>query len=106
MAGGRSERGEPSSAMAQLACSLHYYKKKLNVIFKKTLGGRQKFQPPRLMPQINRGGHFLLTEAVTKNRLAKSIYGGGHYKITASKNSLFSEVLSASLNQFTEAGAI
>jgi hypothetical protein len=29
------------------------------------------------------GGYFLLTEAVTKNRLAKSIYGDG-YKITTS----------------------
>jgi hypothetical protein len=39
------------------------------------LGDGQDFQPPRLMPEINRGGCFLLTEAVTINRLAKSIYG-------------------------------
>ena len=32
------------------------------------------------MLAINRGGHFLLTEAVTKNCLTKSINGGGYYK--------------------------
>jgi hypothetical protein len=45
------------------------------------------------MPQINQDGHFLLTEAVKKNCLAKTIYGGGHYKKTASKNSLFLEAV-------------
>jgi hypothetical protein len=45
------------------------------------------------MPRINRGGRFLLTEVVTKNRLTKSIYGGGHYKKIVSKNSLFSEAV-------------
>jgi hypothetical protein len=30
------------------------------------LRGGQDFQPPRLMPRINRGGHFLLTEMVKK----------------------------------------
>jgi hypothetical protein len=29
---------------------------------------------------INRDRHFLLTETVTRNRLAKSINGGGYYK--------------------------
>jgi hypothetical protein len=71
----------------------HYYKKyfarRLGIIF----GGGHHFQPPRLMPRINRGGCFLLTEAVKKNRLAKTIYGGGHYKKTTSKNSLFSETV-------------
>jgi hypothetical protein len=41
--------------------------------FEKDLEGRQNFQPLR----INRGGHFLLTETVRVNRLAKSIYRGG-----------------------------
>jgi hypothetical protein len=41
------------------------------------LEGGQTFQPPWLMPWINQGGRFLLTEAITVNRLAKSIYGGG-----------------------------
>jgi hypothetical protein len=50
------------------------------------LGGGQHFQPPRLMVGINRGGHFLLTEAVAKNHLAKSINRGGHVKIPASVN--------------------
>jgi hypothetical protein len=40
----------------------HYYKKKfarhLGIFF----GGGQHFQPPRLMPRINRGGSFLLTQ--------------------------------------------
>jgi hypothetical protein len=44
--------------------------------FQKPLRGGQKFEPPRLMPGINRGGRFLLTKKVTSNRLAKSIYGG------------------------------
>jgi hypothetical protein len=56
-------------------------------------GGGQHFQPPQLMPRINRGRCFLLTKAVTKNHLAKLIYGGGHYKITASKNNLFTEAV-------------
>jgi hypothetical protein len=41
------------------------------------LGGGWAGCPPRLMPGINRGGHFLLTEVVTINRLAKTIYGDG-----------------------------
>jgi hypothetical protein len=45
--------------------------------FRMGLESGHAFQPPQLMPQINRGGHFLLTEAITVNRLAKSIYGGG-----------------------------
>jgi hypothetical protein len=54
-----------------------YYKKSFPRHFEMGLGGGQKFQPPRLMPQINQGGCFLLTEAVTKNYLAKSIYRDG-----------------------------
>jgi hypothetical protein len=50
------------------------------------LGGGQHFQPPRLIIGINRGGHFLLTEAVAKNRLSKSINRGGHIKISDSVN--------------------
>jgi hypothetical protein len=50
------------------------------------LGGGQHFQPPRLMVGINRGGHFLLTEEVAKNCLAKSINQGGHLKMFASVN--------------------
>jgi hypothetical protein len=57
------------------------------------LGGGQHLQPLRLMIGINRDDYFLLTETVTKNRLAKSIYRGGHLKATASKNSLFSEAI-------------
>jgi hypothetical protein len=34
------------------------------------------FELPRLMPGINRDGHFSLTKAVIINRLAISIYGG------------------------------
>jgi hypothetical protein len=55
--------------------------------FKMGLGGGQKYEPPRLMPVINRGGCFLLTTTVTMNCLAKSIYEGG-YKIIASLNIL------------------
>jgi hypothetical protein len=55
----------------------HYYKKTFARRLQKGLGGGQAIQPPRLMPGINRGGHFLLTEVVTGNRLAKSIYQGG-----------------------------
>ena len=53
---------------------VHYYRKTFARRLKKELGGRQTIQPSRLMPGINRGGHFLLTEVVTINRLAKSIY--------------------------------
>jgi hypothetical protein len=35
---------------------------------------------------INRGGHFLLTEAVTVNRLTKLIYRDGQSNATASVN--------------------
>ena len=38
--------------------------KTLTVIFKNTLRGGHYFEPSRLMPVINRDGHFLLTEAV------------------------------------------
>ena len=38
--------------------------------------GRKK-NPPRLMPAINRDGHFLLIETVTKNLLAKLINRDG-----------------------------
>ena len=45
------------------------------------------------MPAINLGGHFLLTEAVIKNRLAKSIFEGGYYKRSASKNDILEAVV-------------
>ena len=45
------------------------------------------------MPAINIGGHFLLTETVIKNRLAKSIFEGGHYKRSASKNGILEGVI-------------
>jgi hypothetical protein len=51
--------------------------------FKNDLKDEQAFKPPRLMPVINRGGYFSLTEAVTANVLAKSIYRGG-YNVTIS----------------------
>jgi hypothetical protein len=50
------------------------------------LGDGQHFQPPQLMVGINWGGHFLLTETVAKNRLAKSINQGGHLKMSVSVN--------------------
>jgi hypothetical protein len=57
------------------------------------------------MPRINRGGHFLLTEAVKNNHLAKSINRGGQRKRTASVNAInqggFSNV-TASVNTLTE----
>ena len=70
---------------------------------KNTLEGGHYFEPPRLMPTINRGGHFSLTEMVIKNRLAKSnnrgrrlkmpprlidINRGGCFNINVSKNIL------------------
>ena len=42
---------------------------------------------------INRDGHFLLTEVVIKNRLAKSIFGGRHYKKTGPKMPTFFEAV-------------
>jgi hypothetical protein len=45
------------------------------------------------MPTINRGGHFLFTEAATFARLQKYIYGDGQVKTTALKNNLFLEVV-------------
>jgi hypothetical protein len=48
--------------------------------FRNDLAGGQTSKPPRLMPVINRGGRFLLTEAVIENRLVKSINRGDHYK--------------------------
>lgn len=45
--------------------------------------GGHKIQPPRLMPRINRGGHFLFTEAEIFASLQKLIYGDRHIKITA-----------------------
>jgi hypothetical protein len=49
--------------------------------FSKPLG--DGFELRQLMPWINRGGHFILTEGVRNNCLAKSIYGGSK-KITVS----------------------
>ena len=43
-----------------------YYKKILTMTFKNDLEGRNHFKIPRLMPAINRGGYFSLTEAVVK----------------------------------------
>ena len=65
---------------------LHYYKILFCEALKKGLGGGQFRKPPRLMPAINRGGHFQLTEVVTTNRLAKYINQGGRHKPTASVN--------------------
>ena len=48
-------------------------KKILTATFENDLGGGHHFEPPWLMHTIYQGGYFLLTEAVTKNRLAKSI---------------------------------
>lgn len=62
---------------------IHYYKKSFAMRFKNDLKDEQAFKPPRLMPVINRGGYFSLTEAVTANVLAKSIYRGG-YNVTIS----------------------
>ena len=61
--------------------------------FPKKLGGGQTFQTPRLMLRINGGDYFLITEVVTNNRLVKLIYRGGAFKITISKNDLFSEAV-------------
>ena len=49
----------------------HTTKKTFTATFKNSLGGGHVKKPPRLMPAINRGGHFLLTKAVTKNYLGK-----------------------------------
>jgi len=59
----------------------HYYTKYFAKCFEIGLRGWQDFKPPRLMPTINWGVHFLLAEAVTVNRLAKSIYRGPLGKI-------------------------
>ena len=72
---------EKSDAGDRPSIELHYYIKKFTRRFKIGLGGGQTFKPPQLMPGINRGGHFLLTEAVTVNRLAKSIYCDGFYNV-------------------------
>ena len=54
----------------------HYYKNWLTDALWKGLGGGHNRKPPRLIPMINRGGHFLLIEAVIKNRLTKSVNRG------------------------------
>ena len=70
------------------------------------LGGGQHFQPPRLMPSINRGSYFLLTETVTVNCLVKSIYRGDFSNSTVSVNFInrggFPNA-TASVNRLTEA---
>ena len=38
--------------------NLHYYRKDYARCFENDVGGGRAFQPPRLMPGINRGGHF------------------------------------------------
>ena len=83
--------------------SIHYYKKDFARPLEIGLRGEQDFQPPRLIPSINRGGHFLLTEVVTKttsqNRLTEAdtlkcpprlilINRGGCYNANASVNDL------------------
>ena len=40
----------------------------------------------RLMPAINRDGHFLSTEAVKENCLTKLINRGGHFKMSVLVN--------------------
>ena len=56
----------------------HYYKNWLTEAFWKDLGGGHVKKPPRLMPSINRGGHFLLTEVVIKtasqNTLTEAVF--------------------------------
>ena len=42
-----------------------YYNNRLIATFENHLRGGHEFQPPRLMPGINRGDHILLTEIVT-----------------------------------------
>jgi hypothetical protein len=61
--------------------NLTFTKKSFARRFRMGLRGGQEFQLPRLMPWINQGGRFILTEAFTINRLAKSIYRGGYKKI-------------------------
>jgi hypothetical protein len=70
----------------------HYYTKNFTRHFEIGLGGGRDFKPRRLMPDINRGGHFLLTETVTVN-LAKSIYRGGQPNATVSVNTLTEAVI-------------
>jgi hypothetical protein len=58
------------------------------------------------MPAINGGGHFLFTEAGTFAHLGKSIFGGGHLKTTASKNSGDHLKVPVSINRFMEVGVL
>src|SRR6185437_767754 len=64
---------------ASSACRgrVHYYRIPFCEALKIGLGGGHIKKPPRLMPSINRGGHFLLTEVVKKiasqNRLTEAV---------------------------------
>jgi hypothetical protein len=59
--------------------TLHHYVKSFGRRFH-FFQGRQACKPPRLMPGIDQGGHSLLIEAITRNRLAKFINEGSYYK--------------------------
>jgi len=65
------------SLTATVTFDSHYYKILFCEALKKDLGGGHFEKPPRLMPAINRGGHFLLTETVIKtasrNRLTEAV---------------------------------
>jgi hypothetical protein len=71
----------------------HYYNFSFGMRLKMAVGGGWASCPSRLMPGINQGGRFLLTEAVTRNRLTKSIDRGRHYNAPAFKNNLFTEAV-------------
>ena len=67
---GRLPAASPSFLSSSAAA--HYYKKSFARPFQNSLGGRQPFEPPRLMLRINGGGYFLLTKAVRK-KLSRKI---------------------------------
>ena len=50
---------------------LYTTKKNLTMTFSKLLGDERNFEPSRLMPRINRGGHFLLIEADKNKHILK-----------------------------------
>ena len=53
----------------------------------KGLGGGHVKKPPRSMPAINRGDHFLLTEAVKKTVSQNQLTEADNLNVTASVNS-------------------